>query len=105
MTVNFSLFNIDVTPVGDATLVCLDSGESFGATNAQGQLRVQVQGRSSPGCGFQSDCRTAYFQTKDGGRERPFWFAQVVRGHEVDSAQRQIQVVTMGGADNATAAE
>lgn len=94
MSYDFYLSNKDATPVGDATLICLDSNEPLGTTNSQGLLRVKVRGRSSPGCGFQSECRTAYFQTEDGGRERPFWFAQVIRGREVDSVERQIHVVS-----------
>ena len=93
LTVIFKLTNKDSTPVDGATLVCLDDGESIGVTNSEGLLTARVKGLSSPGCGFQSDCRTAYFQIEDGGRERPFWFSQIVRGGEVDPVGRKIQVV------------
>ncbi len=91
-TVVFQLANKDSSPVSGATLICFDNYESFGTTNHEGVLRVRVQGRTSPGCGFHADCKTAFFQTEEHGWERPFWLHRAVRGEEIDAVERSIKV-------------
>lgn len=92
VTIKFS--ENDASPIPQASLICLDNGEKLGSTDSLGLLRVRATGQQSPGCGFIADCRAAYFQTKDKGNERPFWFGRLIRGEKIVSVKRKIQIVT-----------
>lgn len=75
-------------------LVCLDNYESFGTTGPKGIIRLKVEGATSPGCGFQPDCTTAFFISKDQGRERPFWTRELLSsGNEIESDGRKAVVL------------
>ena len=95
-TVLVKLSDKDANPVRNASLYCLDTGERLGWTDSHGRLKLRVKGRISIPCGFFAECKTAYFETKDGGRERPFWFDRLVRGQQVDSVERNIEVIGDG---------
>ena len=92
-TVTIELTGPDESPIANARLLCHDSGAYLGTTNPKGILKLQVQGATSPGCGFIPDCQIAFFEKKDDGRDRPFWFARFVRGEEVDETDGSIRLI------------
>lgn len=94
-SVTIKFLDNDANPIPDASLICLDTGENLGWTDSLGLVRVRAKGRMSF-CGFSADCRTAYFQTKKEGNERPFWFGQLLRGQKIDSVERSIEIVADG---------
>ena len=95
-TVTIRLTDADSTPIAGATLICLDNGESLGATSGAGLIRMRVEGKSSPDCGFVTDCEVVYFGTKEKGFERPFWFSRFLRGTNDDATDRRIEIVGDG---------
>ncbi len=81
-------------PVWGVELVCLHNSELLGTTSPKGIILAKVKGSNSPGCGFQSKCSTAFFISKDQGRERPFWVRELLRtGNEIESDGRKAIVL------------
>ncbi len=84
-------------PVWGVELVCLDNSERLGTTGPNGTILLRLKGNTSPGCGFQPDCKAAFFISKDQGRERPFWTRQLIRyGNEIESDGRKAVVLDGG---------
>lgn len=81
-------------PVRGVRLVCLDTSESLGESGPSGRITLQVKGTTSPGCGFQPRCMTAFLISNDQGWERPFWTRELLRaGNEIESNGRRVVVV------------
>lgn len=95
-TVTIELTDTDENPVASARLMCHDGGAYLGATNPNGILKLRVQGAISPGCGFIPECQIAFFETKDSGRGRPFWFARFVRGEQLGKTDGNVKLVDAG---------
>lgn len=92
-TIRLQYLDKESKPVWGVKLVCLDNSESLGTTGPKGIIRVKVEGATSPGCGFQPDCTTAFFISKDQGRERPFWTRDLLRAGEIESDGRKAVVL------------
>jgi len=95
-TVTIELTDTDDNLVARARLICHDGGVYLGTTNPNGLLKLPVQGAVSPGCGFIPDCQIAFFETKDGGHGRPFWFARFIRGEQVSATDGNVKLVNAG---------
>ena len=95
-TVTIELTDTDENPVASARLICHDEGVYLGTTNPNGILKLRVQGAISPGCGFIPECQIAFFETKDEGYGRPFWFARFVRGESVSVGDSNVELIDDG---------
>lgn len=87
-------------PVGQpsvgAVLICQDSGVALGTTDDDGIVRVSVDGKLSPGCGFVANCQVAYFRTEENDLGRPFWFGRLIRGSSKSTSNSRIEIVEDG---------
>ena len=83
----------DGNPVANARLICHDTGELLGKTDAQGEVRLEVAGKITPEIGFMPNCQVAYFRTDSDQFGRHFWFARFVRGEPVDTKLHSVELL------------
>ena len=93
MPIRLRVAESDDTPVAGAQLTCHDDGLHLATSNTQGVLTLNVEGRSSPGCGFTPDCELAYLRMDDGSFGRPFWLAPFLRGQAVSAHDKRIELL------------
>jgi len=91
MPVTLRLSDADRIPIANAGLVCHDTGFYLGTTDGRGVLTIDVEGNTSPGCGFIPDCQVAYFRTETEKFGRHFWFARFVRGEDVSARAHAVE--------------
>lgn len=70
----------DGSPIADARLICYDDQLPLGVADANGIVRMSVEGQLSPGCGFNPSCTVAYVSSAKDRNGHLIWFARVVRG-------------------------
>jgi hypothetical protein len=61
-------------------MICYDDHTRLGVADANGIVRMSVEGNSSPGCGFNPRCTVAYVSSAEDRYGYLIWFARVVRG-------------------------
>ena len=91
--VSIKLSDAEGAPVGDARLICHDTGELLGTTDARGELTLEVTGSETPEDGFMPHCKVAYFRTDNDRFGRHFWFARFVRGEAVDTKMHSVELL------------